>query len=175
MSTWSLGPIMLLHGTDDASAASILADGVNLAMCSPLTDFGRGFYTTTHYDQAVNWAILRAKRVRPSRAGTKGVVLGMTVDRCWLGELDSLVFLRPAPETGFADFVRYCRAGLSPHRPSGNYEIAYGPVAQWQDLSDPATKLFVISDCDQVSFHEPAHVATSSPLFADTRELWRES
>lgn len=170
---WTHPPIELLHGTDDDSATHILTSGVDLTKCSPLTDFGCGFYTTTHLDQARVWATLRAMKLRPLRSSVRGVVLAMSVDRSWLGSLDSLVFPRPAPETGFEDFVRYSRAGKAPHRPTGNYDVVYGPVAQWQGLWS-GTRVFTIADCDQVSFHAQALVGVGGPLLHSIRELWRE-
>jgi hypothetical protein len=53
-----------------------------------VTDFGRGFYTTTNLDQAKNWA-----RIRAARAGStsvKGAVIAMDVSRDWLATLQCL-------------------------------------------------------------------------------------
>lgn len=57
--------LILYHGTDDKSAREIIAHGIDLSLCSPLTDFGRGFYTTTNLEQAKNWAVLKATKLRP--------------------------------------------------------------------------------------------------------------
>lgn len=163
---WSNQDLELYHGTDDASAAAMLHGGVNLALCSPLTDFGRGLYTTTNAAQAVTWAHHRTARLRAGgRIGAKPAVLRIRAQRSFLGGLDSLVFPRAAPVTRFPDFVRYCRRGRSPHRPGGrNFQVVYGPVAQWQGLFDPNLELFVLSDCDQVSFHDPGLLAAGGPL-----------
>lgn len=177
---WTNQDLVLYHGTDDASAAAILRGGVNLALCSPLADFGRGYYTTSNAAQAVTWAHHRTARLRAGgKKAAKPAVLRVFAPRDFLGALESLVFPRPARETAFPDFVRYCRRGRSPHRPGGrNFQVVYGPVAQWQGLFDPNLELFVLSDCDQVSFHDAGHLAAGGPLLrgADMRVLpWPEN
>ncbi len=163
---WTNQDLDLYHGTDDASAAAILLGGVNLALCSRFTDFGRGFYTTTNTAQAVTWAHLRTARLRAGgKTAAKPAVLRILAQRNFMGRLDSLVFPRSAPVTRFPEFVRYCRRGRSPHRPGDrNFQVVYGPVAQWQGLFDPNLELFVLSDCDQVSFHDASHLAAGGPL-----------
>jgi len=52
---WSDQNILLYHGTSDLWTASIL-QAVDLSQARPLTDFGRGFYTTTKLVQARRWA-----------------------------------------------------------------------------------------------------------------------
>jgi hypothetical protein len=74
---WTNGDLPLFHGTDDVSASAILSRGVDLRRCSPLTDFGRGFYTTTNLEQAKNWARIRAVRAGSSGAIVKGAVIVM--------------------------------------------------------------------------------------------------
>lgn len=174
--TWTNQDLELFHGTDATSASAIQSGGVNLALCSPLTDFGRGFYTTTNLAQAINWALLRALRLRAGgTAAAKGAVLRITVDRTWLGGLEAMAFVRHDAATGFPEFVRYSRSGASPHRPGGSdYQVVYGPVVQWQGLLDPKLQLFVIADCDQVSFHDPSTLRASSQLFARTGIVWNE-
>lgn len=50
---WTDNDLTLHHGCDELVAVSISMpsggnpNGVNLALCGPATDFGRGFYTTT--------------------------------------------------------------------------------------------------------------------------------
>jgi uncharacterized protein DUF3990 len=172
---WANDDLVLYHGTDDVSAQRIISAGIDLSLCSPLTDFGRGFYTTTNLEQAKNWAVLKAIRVRARHPAAKGTVIELRISRTWLGTLDSLVFIREAPETGFADFVRFCRSGESPHRLGSNYQVVYGPVAQWQGLIDPGLRLLVIKDCDQVSFHNGAVTGASSELLKSVTEVWSEA
>lgn len=85
---WSNGPVALYHGTDDLSAPSIISPswpmrhGVNLGKSNTLTDFGKGFYTTTSLHQAKNWANTRYRRTLvTSSAANHAVVLRFDVDR----------------------------------------------------------------------------------------------
>jgi hypothetical protein len=170
---WTNGALPLFHGTDDAAARAILHSGIDLRRCSPVTDFGRGFYTTTNLDQAKNWA-----RIRAARAGStsvKGAVIAMDVSRDWLATLQCLVFVRDVPEAGYPDFVRHCRGGRAPHRLSADYDAVYGPVAMWQDALDySSARLFTIADCDQISFHSATHTGASGPLLTGARVFWTE-
>jgi Protein of unknown function (DUF3990) len=170
--TWANDDLLLYHGTDDVSARKIVAQGVDLSLCNPLTDFGRGFYTTTNLEQAKNWAVLKAMKIRAHAPQAIGIVIELRVSRTWLGSLESLAFVREASETGFADFVRFCRLGGEPHRIAGNYQIVYGPVAQWQGIADSGMTLLVIKDCDQVSFHNGAITGHSSELLRNVKEVW---
>jgi hypothetical protein len=169
---WANDDLVLYHGTDNESARKIISTGVDLSLCNPLTDFGRGFYTTTNLEQAKTWAILKADKIRARNPVAIGTVIELRVNRTWLGALDSLAFVREAPETGWADLVRFCRGGGEPHRTGGNYEVVYGPVALWQDLPDPSLTLFAIKDCDQVSFHNGAVLSASSELLRNVKEVW---
>jgi hypothetical protein len=51
---WSNSPLVLYHGCDDVSAASIVIPvnpnrhGIHLSRGKSLVDFGQGFYTTTY-------------------------------------------------------------------------------------------------------------------------------
>ena len=170
--TWANDDLLLYHGTDDGSARKIISVGIDLSLCNPLTDFGRGFYTTTNLEQAKNWAVLKAKKIRARNPNAIGTVIELRVSRTWLGSLESLAFVRDAAETGFADFVRFCRLGGEPHRIGSNYEVVYGPVAQWQGITDPGMTLLVIKDCDQVSFHNGAVTGASSRLLKNVKEVW---
>jgi len=177
---WTNQDLILYHGTDDSSAAAILSQGVDLRLCSSFTDFGRGFYTTTNAAQATVWAHLRTLRLRQGgRGAAKPAVLRVFAGRDFLAGLESLVFPRPARETAFPDFVRYCRGGGTPHRGPGgrSFQVVYGPVAQWQGLFEEELELFVLNDCDQASFHDASHLVAGGPLLdgADVRELpWPE-
>jgi hypothetical protein len=170
---WSNQPLVLYHGTDDASAKSILAEGVKLRFCNALTDFGRGFYTTTNLAQAWDWAALRAKRLQlVGNISAKAAVIRISAERNWLGRLDSLIFVRDARETRFPDFVRYCRKGGSPHRPRArNYKVVYGPVAEWNDQFDPNLQLSVFPFYDQISFHDMRLLKPKGRLLKGARRL----
>ena len=90
--TWKNEDLCLYHGTDEESALNIIRYGVDLSRCSPLRDFGQGFYTTTHLEQAKSWGVVKATKVRKRGRKSLGCVLELQVSRDWLGELDTLVF-----------------------------------------------------------------------------------
>lgn len=144
--TWQNPPLRLYHGTDDQSAQSILQNGINLSYCSPLTDFGLGFYTTTFRSQAESWARLRCK-LRPGNP--KPAVIVFDLDREVLGVPSHLFFTHEDDRrTQFWQFVAHCRQGTKTHLPkSRNFSVVSGPVSLWPQQ-------FTIKDCDQVSFHD---------------------
>jgi uncharacterized protein DUF3990 len=159
---WNNGPLTLYHGTDSDGANAVMqpanpfAHGVNLARCRALTDFGRGFYTTTSLRQARNWANLRYLRgqvraIRPAHAS----VLEFRIDRNLLVSMDSLTFVTEGSLPGdFWDLVTRCRSTPANHalRGASNYDVVYGPVSLW-----PQT--LTMHACDQVSFHTDRSLA----------------
>ena len=47
MATWDNGPLVVYHGTNEASADAVLR-GIDLAECRTIdVDFGPGFYVTS--------------------------------------------------------------------------------------------------------------------------------
>lgn len=150
--SWTNSTLLLFHGTTKANADSILKDGINLACCRNTCDFGRGLYTTTHEEQAKNWAKLIAKKKRD-----QPVVIRYDVDRDDLAKLDFLAFVRGHHTAlEFWDFVQHCRLGASHHSRPGTsawYDVVVGPVVrQW------TTNREVYSNYDQFSFHTPAGI-----------------
>ena len=161
---WTNGPLVLYHGCDDASEGSITAsilsmppNGIDLAKCSLLTDFGQGFYTTTSLHEAKNWANQRC-RVLFATSGTmpRATVIRFEVDRDMLAQLDFLGFVTENANSDFWNLVRECRSFVPPsqhRRKAGtNYDVVFGPVTLWPQI-------LVIKDCDQVSFHTPQAIA----------------
>ena len=170
MPAWSNPPLIVYHGTDSLSVPVLRAAigsgvpfRVDLAVCRPGTDFGRGFYTTTNRHQAEQWANSRVLRAKPS-PGLYGIVLAFDIDRDWLASLDTLAFARPMQ--GFWDLVDDCRHGFPPHGRSpphpSSYDVVYGPVTLWpQRLS--------IADCDQISFHTPRSLSGLTSVALQSR------
>jgi hypothetical protein len=148
----SLKNLVLYHGTDNSvpGTAGMRANTrinftANLARCSPNTEFGQGFYTTTSEHQARQWA--NAKYVsNPARVNA--LLLRFEVDRNWLAAMETLFFVRPTGD--FWDLVDDCHLGFRPHqRPPPNnppFDVVCGPVSLWP-------RVHIIQDCDQVSFH----------------------
>ena len=165
--TWTNGPLVLYHGTDLVSAANILSTtGVQCSLGKALTDFGRGFYTTTNLHQARNWANQRC-RVLARRPGPHpvAVVVELRIDRSQLARLLYLTFVTEDTGGDFWNLVGDCRSTPPPAQthhpptPQSYYDVVYGPVSLW-----PQT--LVIKDCDQVSFHT---AAAEKLLMASTR------
>lgn len=158
--TWNNDPLVLYHGCDDQSAGGITTPvgnrphGINIGFSKPLTDFGRGFYTTTSVHQAKNWANARCRGLRARGANPLATILQFAVDRNALASKELLTFVIEGQD--FWDFVSHCRLGVGLHRPASgsgssavDYDIIFGPVSVW-----PQT--LILKDCDQVSFHTPA-------------------
>jgi uncharacterized protein DUF3990 len=148
---WLNQDLYVYHGTDSHSvgASSVATGGtlpfaVKLALCRPNTDFGQGFYVTTHLHQAEQWANQRVTSL-PSTS-LFAVVFRFQVDRDWLASLDALSFVRPTND--FWDLVVDCRLGFPPHQRTfpPSYDVVYGPVSLWPQI-------LTIQDCDQISFH----------------------
>ena len=153
---WTHGPLVLYHGCDNISATSIRTPlspnqhGIHLAYSQALTDFGRGFYTTTNLHQAKNWANIRCQRLPHTLPPKVATVLRFEVDRNLLARLQLLCFVTESSNSDYWDFVSHCRKGLGNHLLAGqdNYDVVFGPVSLW-----PQT--LVIKDCDQIGFHTP--------------------
>lgn len=154
--TWTNQRLTVFHGTDRASAQAIKRQGIDLNRCKKATDFGQGFYTTTHLAQAMNWA---NNRVLNSQAITHSsgyaTVLSFTVDRDEFASLETLIFIRSGRGSDYWSFIAYCRQERTLHGRAGNlshYESVSGPVSLW-----PQTH--IIADADQLSFHGQSGVA----------------
>lgn len=78
---WTNGSLTLYHGTDDRSASMIIKSRINLGLSNPLTDFGKGFYTTTSLHQATNWANNSYRRIPARlRSSNSAAILQFDVD-----------------------------------------------------------------------------------------------
>lgn len=83
-------------------------------------DYGKGFYTTTSYEQAKAWV----KRKNNEWNTDKGYVNVYDFDELALRKLKSLIFYKPTEE--WVDFVMQNRTVKGFHH---DYDIVYGPVA----------------------------------------------
>lgn len=86
-------------------------------------DFGKGFYTTTRFEQAQKWADLKRKRSGVSRAV---VSVYEAPDDLLNGRYATLNFTGPTRE--WLDFVVKNRKGQG----DGQYDLTLGPVANDQ-------------------------------------------
>ncbi|MBQ1397907.1 MAG: DUF3990 domain-containing protein [Clostridia bacterium] len=83
----------------------------------PNVDFGRGFYTTSIYEQAEKWC------GRFRKKGRKGIISVYRLDEAAFGQLDVLRFESYNEE--WLDFILNCRSGCD----TSGYDIVYGGVA----------------------------------------------
>ena len=158
---WNDQNILLFHGTSDLWTPSILL-AVDLSKARPLTDFGRGFYTTTNLDQARRWA----KTVARIWGGSPAVI-EFNLERNVMAQVECLFFIRGEPSAvDYWSFVQWCKTIQGSHNrmyKAGYYDIVAGPVpGDWK-------KQTVIRDSDQVSFHTHAAVDILNQLPANRK------
>ncbi len=108
--------VPLYHGTTPENAASIRANGIDLARANPRTDFGPGFYTTRSYEQALARA-----------GGDPAGVLTYNVPQSMFENLSGITF-----EDGGSDYAAFLRSIRSGGMHS--YDYVEGPV-----LRNPGT------------------------------------
>jgi hypothetical protein len=147
---WRDQAIELFHGTTDGWVQDIL-QAVDETAGGALKDFGRGFYMTTRFDKAHDWA-----NVKSRRAGGAAAVLRFDVSRNDLAQLDCLFFCRgDATAVDYWSFVQYCRTIGRDHNRLHKpwYDLVVGPVTgTWKRQT-------TLRDADQISFHTPYAVA----------------
>lgn len=103
--------MILYHG----SYAAIAAPDVQHSR--ERVDFGKGFYTTPIYEQAVKWV------ERLKRQGLPGIVSVYSFDESCISHLDTLCFEDYSGE--WLEFVLNCRNGMD----HSSYDIVLGGVA----------------------------------------------
>lgn len=110
----------------------ILYHGSNVAVRSPKLlinqrdlDFGKGFYTTSDFEQATRWAKRTAARLRH----TDAFVTVYTVDDSALCKLRVLSF--SMPDEGWLRFVADNRKGIAAEPV---WDVVCGPVANDQTM-----------------------------------------
>lgn len=95
----------------------------NVSRGRSTVDFGKGFYTTTSFEQARKWADLKRKRSSSSRAIVSEYE---TPDDILNGRYATLNFTGPTKD--WLDFVVKNRRGLGDEK----YDLTMGPVANDQ-------------------------------------------
>ena len=136
-------------------------------------DFGKGFYTTTSFEQAQKWADLKRKRSGVSRAV---VSIYEAPDDLLNGRYATLNFTGPTKD--WLDFVVNNRKGQG----DGHYDLTMGPVANDQlyatirlyeqgvvtaDAAIEMLKAHVLFD--QLAFHN--QVAADELVFVEAVEV----
>lgn len=141
---WSNTPRKVYHGTTDRLAGAIFDTGVNPAAGRTTADFGQGFYVTSDFHQAQQWANRKARN--QPKAIVRAAVLSFLLDRDRIGALgDHLAFV--LADDDFHDFVTFNRFGSKSHARSGGhaYDVVYGPVSAFPQR-------LTFASCDQICF-----------------------
>lgn len=106
--------IRLYHGSTVAVRKPSLRPG------RPNADFGKGFYTTSNYEQAVRWAHIKQEREEAERA----VVSVYEFNESLLERQDLNIRKFTGADESWLYFVTGCRKSR-PHK----YDLVQGPVA----------------------------------------------
>ena len=111
--------ITLYHGSN------VEISCIDLSLCKPGKDFGKGFYLNPNYSQAFDMA---KKTTRITRAGSE-IVSAFEFDDIYAGErTDIKIKVFPEYSIEWAEFVVANRKNNSQH-PIHNYDIVIGPIA----------------------------------------------
>ena len=149
-------PRSLFHGTLHHHATALQSGPVNLNLCRPDSDFGRGFYLTSNLSQACQWANTRVLPWQGPNQKKIAAVLEFEVDWNQLATRSdlALVWEGAAPASDYWLLVAHCRGGGLNRGTDqqAQYDVVYGPVSLWPQY-------LVIKDCDQVSFHTDRAIA----------------
>jgi hypothetical protein len=166
---WPTRVLTVYHGTVGPYANDIRDNGIQLARCSPESDFGRGFYTTRILTQAIEFANERYRQIAKDHARLPNVypdpqhaaVLEFRVFLDALSSMETLSFVQPTDD--WLDLVRYCRVpGGRTHKANSNYyDGVFGPV--WRSGGDAHPSW------EQLSFHTDFPVTTLLKLQSPIR------
>lgn len=109
----------LYHGSD------VSIDRIELSMSKPYKDFGKGFYLSADYNQALDMA---KERVRQKLSAESPIVTVFEFDESVLTDTDLNVKVWNDYCVEWAEFVLKNRDRKLQH-PCHNYDIVYGPIA----------------------------------------------
>jgi hypothetical protein len=152
---WTNPDIELFHGTLDVHVPSLLSF-IRVSRGRAGAEFGRGFYATTSFLQAEDWAKKLVLRARMGGRSVNPAVIRLQIDRRSLSTLHQLCFVRSNKKDSldFWSLVQTCRTTGGPH-----YRL--NKLATWYDLIvAPVTQRWLLQqmkpDSDQYSFHTAA-------------------
>jgi len=129
----------------------------------PSTDFGKGFYTTTNFEQAKQWAV---SKLKTSKGEAVAIVSTYNFDEELLKNKKYKVKRFNSPDKEWLNFVVDCRKS-TPHE----YDIVFGAVAndkiyatitlyesQILTAEETVARLKINEYFNQISFHTKAAV-----------------
>lgn len=108
--------MILYHGTN------ISFDEINLNKSKPNKDFGKGFYLSSDYEQALAMAKIKVEQLESGEP----IVLKFEVDETQIAQLKVLQFYEYSEE--WAKFILLNRKNDKPI-PAHDYDIVFGPIA----------------------------------------------
>lgn len=108
----------------------------NLRYCRKKTDFGEGFYTTTHKEQAEHWTKIKKDRAKVDRR----VVSVFEIDDAMLSNSDLKIRKFNGVDEAWLNFVVESRKGVK-----HDYDLVFGSAA--------IAELKAYKTYDQLSFH----------------------
>ena len=160
--------IKLYHG------AFSPVDKPNIEQGRPSTDFGKGFYTTTNFEQAKRWALHKQKNAKEE---VKAIVNTYEVDDDILDNDIYRVKKFDNPNEEWLSFVINCRKSML-----HDYEIVFGAVAndkiyttitlyesQILTAAETIARLKVNEYFNQISFH--SQEAANELTFVESIEV----
>ena len=140
----------------------------------PSTDFGKGFYTTTNFEQAKRWALNKQKT---EGGKTKAFVSTYEIDETLLNEEKFNIKKFDAPDAEWLSFVVDCRRAVT-----HTYDIVFGAVAndriyttitlyesQILTAEETVARLKVNDYYNQISFH--TDIAIKELHFIESEEV----
>lgn len=108
--------MILYHGTN------MVFDNVDLKKSKPNKDFGKGFYLSADYDQAMAMAKIKVDQLEFGEP----MVLAFDVDEEQMEQLNIRRYYEYSEE--WAEFILLNRRNDKPH-PVHDYDIVFGPIA----------------------------------------------
>ncbi len=127
----------------------------------PSTDFGKGFYTTTNFEQAQSWALYKKRNIGDE---AKAIVSIYEVDDGLLDKSGYNTLRFRAPDEAWLAFVVECRASGT-----HSHDIVFGAVANDKiyetlelyangvlNIEETVARLKINEYYNQISFHSPA-------------------
>lgn len=108
--------MILYHGTN------VAFDSIDLNKSKPNKDFGKGFYLSADYEQAMAMAETKVDQLEFGSP----IVLTFEIDELQMEELNILRFNEYSEE--WATFILLNRRNES-NQPAHNYDIVFGPIA----------------------------------------------
>ncbi|KQU08039.1 DUF3990 domain-containing protein [Rhizobium sp. Leaf453] len=136
----------VFHGTLDIHTTSV-AKSPDPKRGRSAADFGKGFYVTSSFHQAKQWANQKARTSTARGLVLKAAVVQFEMNWDWPSNpaIDVLSFV--LDDKPFHDFVVFNRLGSTNHKRNGKhaFDVVVGPVAAF-----PQTLTY--ANCDQICF-----------------------